>query len=267
MGAKFAHTVWQWGTTKEDFIQGAKDIKYAGFEYFESVKGFIDIFADDIPGFKAICKEIGVIPVGAYFHLNGTKENDIDDIEKKLPFMVENNMFRMSVQAPGVFGRAANDEELKYNVEAITKIGKICKPYGVKPCVHPHYNTTIMVERDIDFVMQNTDPSEVFFGPDTAHLTAGDCNPVEIFDRYKERIQFTHLKDIRDAMESEGMEEGKEVYSNFRELGEGNVDFPGVFKVLKSVNYDGYLCAELDRSRFNNKISAEINMLYLQKTW
>ena len=63
------------------------------------------------------------------------------------------------------------------------------------------------------------------------------------------------------------MEEGKEVYSNFRELGEGNVDYKNIFEILKSVNYDGFLCAELDRSRFSNKISAEMSLKFLKENW
>jgi len=270
MGAKFAHTVWQWGTeTKEQFITAAKDIHDVGFEYFESVKQIIDLFKNDDAEFKAICEEYNIKPVGAYFHLNGKKENDFDEIEEKLPFMVKNNMFRMSLQGLGVFGRVANEEELKYTLETVAKIGELCKPYGIKPCVHPHYNTSIMIARDIDFIMGNTNPDEVFFGPDTAHLTAGGCNAAEYYNKYKERIAFTHLKDIKvdEEIKSEGIEQGKEVYSNFRELGEGNVDFKKCFEALKSVNYDGFLCAELDRSRFSNKISAEMNMKFLKENW
>ena len=270
MGAKFAYTVWQWGAeNKEQMIQGIKDIHEVGFEYFESTKPFIDLFKDDDAGFEALCDEYNVRPVGAYFHLNGTKENDIDDIEAKIPFMLKHNMYRMSLQGLGAVDRRATPEEMKYTVDTINKIGEICKPYGICPCVHPHYNTSIMIEKEIDFVMKNTDPACVFFGPDTAHLTASGCDAVEIYDRYKDRIRFTHLKDIdmHEVLKSEGMEQGKEVYSNFRELGQGTVNFKGVFDVLKSVNYDGYLCAELDRSRFGNKESAAMSLKYLKENW
>ena len=90
-----------------------------------------------------------------------------------------------------------------------------------------------------------------------------------MFDRYKERIKFVHLKDITGDMDVRGIDQtiGVEVYSNFRELGEGIVDFPGVFRVLKSVNYGGYLCAELDKTRYTNKESAAISLKYLNENW
>ncbi len=269
MAAEFAYTIWQWGGSKEGVITGCKEVSELGYRYFESTKPFIDLFKNDKAQLREILDQYSIAPTGAYFHLNGTKENDLDDVEAKIPFMLEFGMKLMTVQALGVFGRSANEEELRYVLETVTKIGKICKPYGIRPCVHPHYNTACMIPSDIDFILQNTDPDEIWFCPDTAHITAGGGDAAAIVEKYKARVGFTHLKDIltSDKLKSEGMEEGKEVYANFRELGEGNVDFPSVFASLKSVGYDGFLCAELDRSRFSNKISAEMTMKYLKANW
>ena len=50
--AKFAYTVWQWGTdNKEQFVQALKDITEAGYEYFESVKATINVFNNDASAF------------------------------------------------------------------------------------------------------------------------------------------------------------------------------------------------------------------------
>ena len=115
--------------------------------------------------------------------------------------------------------------------------------------------------------MQNTDPALVGFAPDTAHLKVGLCDPVQIFERYKDRIAFTHIKDVRGALSSSGMMGDVEIYSNFLELGEGNVDLDGVFRVLKSIDYRGYLCVELDTPPVSNKDSARKNLEYMRKHW
>jgi inosose dehydratase len=265
--AKFAYTVWQWGTeNKEQFIQALKDITEVGFDTFESVKAAINVF-DGQPGpFLQLCKDYGVRPNGFYFHLNGQWDNDVEDVKNKLPFMAACDIHRMNVQAVGVKGRPANQAELDYDLKAINAIAKMAKEYDILPCVHPHYNTTVMYESEIDFIMQNTDPELVAFGPDTAHMTAGQCDPVAVIRKYADRVKFTHLKDITgDGVEAAGMQAGVEVYSNFRELGEGLVDFPAIFKILDDVGFDGHLTAELDRSRFSNKKSAEISLAYLKK--
>jgi sugar phosphate isomerase/epimerase len=70
-------------------------------------------------------------------------------------------------------------------------------------------------------------------------------------------------------MKTGKMENGVEVYSAeiFTELGQGIIDVKSVFDILKSVHYDGYLCVELDRSRFDNKESAAMNMQFLKDNW
>jgi len=152
----------------------------------------------------------------------------------------------------------------------VNEYARICKGYGILPSVHPHANTAIMYENEVDFIMQNTDPETVGFAPDTAHLQVGLCDPVVICDRYKERISFTHIKDVLGTIPSGStadVQYGVEVFSEFLELGEGSVDLDGVFDVLKKVNYPGYLTLELDRAPISNIESARKNLEYMRKHW
>ena len=267
MAAKFAYAQWPWGTeNKEQFIQSCKDLSEVGFEYFESVKNFINTFKDNISEFKEITEQYNLRPISFYFHCTKDSEADIAELKDKIGFVAANNIKTITVQ--GVTGKMyPTKEELDYVVKTLNTYGDICSEYGITPCVHPHHNTSIMFESDIDYVMENTNPDRVGFAPDTAHLTAGLCDPVKIFDRYKDRIKFTHLKDLKGEVTATGIQDGVEVYTAFRELGEGDVDFKGVFDILKSINYDGYLCVELDRTRFTHKESAAMNLEYMKNNW
>jgi inosose dehydratase len=264
--AKFAYTVWQWGVeNRQQFVQALKDVTAAGYEYFESVKAAIDVFGDDVAGFKALCDEYGAQPNGFYFHLTGDWDNDVEDVRRKLPFMAECGIHRMNVQATGSTGTKATRAELEYDLRAIDAIAEMVKKCDILPCLHPHHNTTVMYEDEIDFIMENTDPALVAFGPDTAHLVAGGCDPVQVIAKYAGRVKFIHLKDIvGGSAESAGYRAGVEVYTNFRELGEGGIDFPSIFKILDDAGYDGFLTAELDISRFGHRESAAITMAYLK---
>ena len=182
--------------------------------------------------------------------------------------MVESGVKRMNIQATGLRGRPANKQELEYDLKVINTIAGLTREHSIVPCLHPHFNTSVMYESEIDFIMQNTDPSLVAFGPDTAHLVAGKCDPVKMIGRYADRVKFIHLKDITSArIEAEGTQAGVEVYSAnvFRELGEGIIDFPAIFRILDDAGYDEFLTVELDRSRFTNKESAVISMKYLKE--
>jgi len=265
---KYAYAIWPWGLeSKDQMVQALRDIKEIGYEAFESVESAVDLFEGNVDEFRSIVDEYGVRPASFYFWLRGEETEDVNRIKRKMTFLSENNVHQMSVQAPKSAGRPATPAELRRTLRIIKRIGTIANEYDVVPCVHPHHGTLVMYENEVEFVMENTDPEYVSFGPDTAHLAAGGCDAVEMFDRHKDRIAFTHLKDLKmeSPMETDRTsDKGFDVYENFRELGEGDLDFDSIFRVLKSINYDGYLTAELDKSRFTNKESALMNMRYLR---
>jgi len=269
MKAKLAYAIWPWGlSNREQMATAIKDIKEIGFRYFESVQKAVELFKDDLKAFIGITGEYQVYPVSFYFHMRGEQKLDIEILRQSLDFMAANHIATISVQAAGKKGGGATPEELHYALTTIAEFGRLAKPYGIIPCLHPHANTTVMFEKEIDFILQNTDPTLVAFGPDTAHLAVGKCDPVEMFNKYADRIRFVHLKDVKKekvVAGDGGRQEGFEIYSSFLELGEGEVNFPAIFKILEGVEYDGFLTIELDHSRFSNKQSALMNMNYMKK--
>ena len=259
-----AYAIWPWGTdTEEQFIQAVKDIREAGFDCFESVAKTVEIFQGREARFQELLDEYKVKPVSFYVHLQG-KPEEIDAFAAKAPFMAKFGITNFTLQASYQARKeGATEEELRFVLDTTNKIAEIGKEYGLVPCFHPHKNTSVQYEREIDFIMQNSD---VALMPDTAHLIACKCDPVEIISRYADRVKFVHLKDFEgtEEIDTAGWQAGVEVYGNFVELGNGSVDFPGVFKVLDNIGYDGYYCIELDHSRYGNKESAIISRKYLE---
>jgi len=160
-------------------------------------------------------------------------------------------------------------DKLAFELELIDKFARKTKSYGITSNLHNHHNTWVMYEEEIDNILQNLGPDVVSFAPDTAHLVSGDCDPVAIVRKYAGRVNFIHLKDIKDPFaESAGFDpSGVEVYANFCELGTGCVNFRQVFDILKGVGYDGPLCEELDRAPINNALSAKNNFEYILKNY
>lgn len=266
--AKLAYAIWPWGLKdQQQMIQALKDIKEVGFNAFESVATAVDMFKDKPAEFKAITDEHQVYPVSFYFWNRGDFANDTNTVANALDFLAANKIRSICIQATGKKGGGATAEELQSELKTLQRIGELCKPYGIMPCLHPHANTRVMFESDLDFMMQNSDPDFLFLAPDTAHLTVGRCDAAQICERYIKRIRFMHLKDVKKtkAIGDDGAQQGFEIYSNFLELGEGNVDLDTVLKILERAGYDGYLTLELDKSRFGNKESAVMNMKFMQK--
>lgn len=266
MMKKFAYSQWSWGIDgKENFIRACEDLSRAGCYGIEGVSGFADLFGG-FEGYDKACRDYGMTTASVYFFLSGDFEKDVTELLDKVDYIVKTGTKTVTVQ--GVFGIAhPTQEDLDYMVRTVSAIAKILKPYGIRPCLHPHHNTPVVRESEIDYFMEHTDPETVGLCPDTAHLVVGGCDPVKICEKYADRIWFTHLKDITlDGVEGD-LSEDPTVYGRFRELGEGDVDFHGIFRVLKAAGYDGWLCVELDGSRTTNYDSAVISMKYLDENW
>ena len=95
-------------------------------------------------------------------------------------------------------------------------------------CFHPHANTPVFTEEQIDLLMANTNPELVTLCLDTAHTTLAGMDPVKAFDKYADRLGYVHLKDV-DPDESVHPEWPMK---RFRPLGVGTVDFKGIYNCL-----------------------------------
>lgn len=268
--SRITAAIWRWGTeTPEQIIQAVKEISEVGYRLFESTKASIYAFDMKLEPYREIMKEFDVAPASFYFHLPSLADTDtfFENIESEMCFVAELGVKRISLQATEgrSNGNMLSKEQLEGEAALIRRFAEKSKEYGITSCLHPHYNTWAMYEPEIDFYMQNIDAQTLSFCPDTAHLIAGGCDPVDVIKRYVDRVNFTHFKDIKNVCAAPifSPDNCAEVYSNFCELGKGNVDFRGVFDVLKKAGYEGPLCEELDRAPVSNVESARNNFEYL----
>ena len=260
--------IWTWGTgAREQMELAAKEVTEIGYRSFESIKAAIYAYDLDLKAYKAVLDKYNIKPVSFYFHLPafGEEEGIFATLEKELEFIAALGVDRICLQATGGHPGKLDERQLEFELKLVEKFARKTKSFGVTSNLHNHHNTWVMYENEIDNILENLGPDIISFAPDTAHLVAGLCDPVKVIKKYAERVNFIHLKDIATAYpESAGIApEGMEVYSNFRELGKGIVDFPKVFDILKSVGYDGPLCEELDMAPVSNAESARNNYDYI----
>ncbi len=269
--SQIAYAIWPWGTqTKEQAELAAKEITEIGYKNFESVKAAMYAFDMNVKEYKAMLDKYDLTPISFYFHIPqaGEEHTLFDTLEKELEFVAAMDVTRVTLQGtyirPDVFG----EKEHAYNLNNMVRFAKIAKTFGLQTNVHPHVWSYFMYEEDIHYVMQNSDPDLIYFAPDTAHISAAGGNPVEIIRQYADRINFTHLKDYRlgDSITDEGwVDSDVPIMSCFHGLGDGNTNFPEIFKILDSVNYTGPLCIELDKPPVSNADSAKKSFDYISK--
>ena len=266
--SRITAAIWTWGTDARDQMeQAAADVTEIGYRSFESVKAAIHAYNLDLDAYKEVLKRYDLNPVSFYFHLPpfGEEESIFSTLDKELEFVAELGVKRICLQATGGHPGKLDESQLEFELKLIEKFARKTKSFGLTSNLHNHHNTWVMYENEIDNILKNLGSDVISFAPDTAHLIAGLCDPVKVIGKYADRVNFIHLKDISTSyVESNGISSaGMEVYGNFRELGQGIVDFRKVFDILKSVGYDGPLCEELDSAPVSNKLSALNNYNFI----
>jgi inosose dehydratase len=140
-------------------------------------------------------------------------------------------------------------------------IGKLAlDEYKIRVDIHPHVNSLIENPRQMDMLMDLTDPKYFNLAPDTAQLYMGGADPVAFFEKYKHRIIYMHYKDIRGY--NRNLPGYKE---NVIELGRGVIDFPALHRILKSMNYKGWITIDLDNARISPRESAKVQKEYIDR--
>ena len=83
-------------------------------------------------------------------------------------------------------------------------IGKKCAEAGLKYGYHNHSHEFRKVEDQvmIDYMIQNTDPQNVFFEMDVYWTVMGKASPVEYFKKYPGRFKLLHIKDHKEIGQS-----------------------------------------------------------------
>jgi inosose dehydratase len=142
------------------------------------------------------------------------------------------------------YPRKVTAEECRQLGKLLTELGKRTADLGIPLVYHNHMNTISEHPGNLDLVMESSDPKYVKLLLDTAHSLAGGGDPAAAIEKYHERIQLVHLKDVVNIPLDTP---GAKYPFKFVELGRGKVDLPAVFAALEKVKYHGWAVVELDR--------------------
>lgn len=162
------------------------------------------------------------------------------------------------------YPRTATPDECKRLGQLLTELGKRTADIGIPLGYHNHLNTLSQSPANLDLILENSDPRYVKLELDTAHFVAGGGDPAKAIEKYRDRILFLHLKDVKDI--PAGTPKAKYPFE-FVELGRGRVDLPAVFTALDNVNYRGWAVVELDHVPDKSKTPKEcasISKAYLE---
>jgi inosose dehydratase len=134
------------------------------------------------------------------------------------------------------------------------------KKFGVRSVIHPHAGGYIEFEDEIKKLLLDIPYKTAGLCLDTGHLYYSKMDPVQWIRDCADRLDYIHFKDIDLDVYQEVMGEqirffdacGKGVMCP---IGRGIIDYHTISRVLKEINYNGYITIEQERDPRNSDSS------------
>ena len=141
-------------------------------------------------------------------------------------------------------------DEWKRLVETTHRLGEIAAEHGLRAAFHPHAETHIEYEDQIERLLADLDP-RVGLCLDVGHHAYRGGDPVAFYRKHHQRITYLHLKSVdrerQQTVEREKMPFAKAVEDGvFTEPAHGAVDFVALAAALSECNYQGFATVEQD---------------------
>ena len=123
--------------------------------------------------------------------------------------------------------------------------------YGMRTVFHHHCAGYVETPAEIDRLMELTNPELLGLCLDMGHYSFGGGDPVAALRKYYDRIWHVHFKDFDPKVGQAARENGYDYFKSveegvFCELGNGNVDFESIVRILNDKGYNGWIVVEQD---------------------
>lgn len=177
------------------------------------------------------------------------------------------------LDVPIFSGKATfNSDEFRRLTDGMNKLGNIAKEEGMKLAFHHHMGTAVQTMEETERFLNDTDPDKVYLLFDSGHFSFSGEDPVKALEKFISRVGHVHLKDMRNDVYAEVQKKNSSFLDAVRDgvftvPGDGNVDFPSIFKILEDKNYKGWMVveAEQDPAKANPFAYAKAARTYIRK--
>ena len=239
-----SYTVRNYMIDRDMFEYSMKRIKAIGYESVQCGRG---------PGMtdaetKTMLDDIGLTPCSGY--ANFEEMNSSPDAVKKA--VATAKAYNTKYVAIGTL-----PESQRYNIDGykrfaadINKIGKELAKEGCGILYHNHaleFYSFGGGKHGMNILLDETDPSCIYFSLDTHWLASGGVNPPDWIYKTKGRMPIIHFKDYAIGSGAE-MVEG--VIKLYAEVGEGNLDWRAIVKACHDTGIE-YAIVEQDICKDN----------------
>ncbi|MBI3470058.1 MAG: TIM barrel protein [Candidatus Solibacter usitatus] len=279
---KWAVSAGLWGHFKRgpftDILDVMKDTGFIGIRLtgFPGILRTYDLTPQQME--KEVSKRnlhVATISFGGPTHDPKQHNKVIDDAKAAMNFLKTFGAKHLVVFPPAR-RKPGEDVETAFKTmcQGFNRIGEVAGEMGFKAGLHNHLDEMVEGPEEVHKCMALTDPKLFHFSPDTAHLHLGGSNVVEMYRKYKNRLMFMDYKDAKwttpqaDVVLDNGTVHKKDsksakFFESIYDLGDGEIDFPSCHRVLKEIQFKGWICVDLDTARKGPRLSYERSGAYV----
>ena len=145
-----------------------------------------------------------------------------------------------------------DEDSWKILIETTHSIAHLAsQEFGLRMVFHPHADTHVEYEHQIEKFLDDTDESLVGLALDTGHHAYRGGDPVAFIQKHHERLEYMHFKSV-DTHVQKQVERTGASFAKANALGIfceprlGAVDFPALCDLLAQLSYEGFAIIEQD---------------------
>jgi inosose dehydratase len=164
---------------------------------------------------------------------------------------------RMVPERQRTAGRSAAAERLDGDawarmIETMATVAQIASDeFGLRPVLHPHCGTHVEFADEIERALSDLPDATIGLCIDTGHSAVAGLQAADLVDRYTDRVEYFHFKDVDEAalrrMHDDGLEFDEALgVGLFCPIGQGVVDFPALRESLARIRFEGDATVEQD---------------------
>lgn len=140
------------------------------------------------------------------------------------------------------------------NIRAIARIAR--DEWGVRAVIHPHAGGHVEFADEIERIARSIPADEAGLCLDTGHTLYAGMDPATMLDRYWDRLDYIHFKDIDAAKFAQVMTRRIRFFDACAmgvmcPIGDGCIDYPAILALLERRGYAGFITVEQERDPRN----------------
>jgi sugar phosphate isomerase/epimerase len=228
----------------KDFVGTFKILSGIGYNSVEAA-GYGDrkFYGYEPKDYAKICSNYGILPLSSHNGINLENADTVieDTLKAGMSYLVLPSVPKEKRQTL---------DDYKQNANEFNQIGEKCKKSGLKFGYHNHAFEFEKIEDQVpyDILLESTDPDLCFMQVDFYWMVYGGYDPLDYIKRYPGRFELWHVKDMDKSEQRESTE-----------IGQGIIDFPGLFKKKKKSGMKYYF---VEQEEFKMDMVKSITMSY-----